>query len=164
MKELHNATLKWAEDRKLLQHGKIQTQMLKLGSEFGELCKNLANNTPIKDDIGDCMVVCTILCALNGKDLLANMEMIKPNIHTTPTVPTAMSYLGLMQDQSIKSQDFTENMINFIHQLEGIAKVRHTSLEEAWAIAYEDIKDRNGALNADGNFIKDTDPAFKYMS
>lgn len=154
MEELHRLTLKWASDRGLLENGTAKTQALKLGSEFGELCGNLANNKGIKDDIGDCLVVCTILSNLYGDDLLVTLE-IQPVIHTTPSVPTAMMYLGEIQDMVIKNNPLGFFMRNFIHQLEGIAKLRHTNLEESWNIAYQDIKDRKGYLNEHGNFIKE---------
>jgi len=160
MIRLHEATVQWATERMIIQNGLVTTQMLKLGSEFGELCDHLANNQPIKDDIGDCLVVCTILEEMSGRSLLRTMTT-PVKLHTTPMVPQAMAYLGEMMDKSIKGQDFTEEMANFIHQVEGIAKTRHTSLTESWAVAYDDIKDRKGILNKAGNFIKDTDPAYE---
>lgn len=161
MVEIHNKTLRWARERGILKNGKTTTQMLKLGSEFGELSDSLANNTPIGDDIGDCMVVCTILADLQGYDLIIDCVMgVEPTHHSTPVVPTAMAYLGDMMDRAIKGQDFIEQMRNFLHQLEGIAVIRNTTLEKGWLIAYEDIKDRKGMLNSEGNFIKETDPAY----
>ncbi len=155
MNELHKLTLQWADDRGLLKNGNAQTQALKLGSEFGELCGNLAFNKVIKDDIGDCLVVCTILSYLTESDLMRTLEL-DPILHTTPSVPTAAMYLGDIQDAIIKQEPTREHIRNFIHQLEGITKLRHTTLKECWAIAYEDIKDRKGYLNEFGNFIKES--------
>ncbi len=155
MEELHRLTLRWAEDRQLLTNGKIPTQALKLGSEFGELNFNLANNNPIKDDVGDCLVVCTILSHLQGYNFLDDCMATEPTRYRTPGVPTAMWHLGLLQDKVIKGQNYIMEMRNFINQLEGIAATRHTNLEECWAIAYEDIKDRKGYLNEFWNFIKE---------
>ncbi len=155
MKKLHQLTLQWASDRLLLQNGNIQTQALKLGSEFGELCGNLANNNEIEDDIGDCLVVCTILASLAGNNLLRDITSIDPVQHNTPSVPTAAMYLGHIQDYAIKGKNFRNHMIDFIHQLEGIAITRHTTLKKSWEVAYEDIKDRKGHLNEHGNFIKE---------
>ena len=157
MKYLHEATLQWAKDRQIIPNSTTPTQMLKLGSEFGELCHHLATNKSIKDDIGDCLVVLTIVSGLEGYDLVADVMTLKPTKHSTPTVPTAMHYLGLMQDKAIKRRDFRSEMRNFINQLEGIAVTRHTNLLESWSEAYEDIKDRKGHMNEEGVFIKEGD-------
>ena len=41
--------------------------------------------------------------------------------------------------------------------LNNVAKLEGTSLAECWDLAYEEIKDRKGYLNEDGNFIKEAD-------
>ncbi|MGO3282475.1 MAG: MazG-like family protein [Psychrobacter sp.] len=51
----------WGLDRGIIQNGDILAQGLKLVSEIGELSDNLAKDRCIKDDIGDCMVVLTML-------------------------------------------------------------------------------------------------------
>jgi len=67
--ELNKLTLEWSKDRGILTNGKATTQALKLGSEFGELCDNLAKGLSIKDDLGDMIVVITNLAALEGLSL-----------------------------------------------------------------------------------------------
>lgn len=161
MTKLHELTVQWAKDRGILANGQITTQALKLGSEYGELCGNLAENKSIEDDIGDCLVVCTILSQLSGYDLLLDIFTIKPTIHTAPLVPIASKYLGDLQDNTIKGKDFSEDMRNFLHQIEGIGKTRHVTLKQCWEIAYNDIKDRKGILNEQGTFIKETDATYK---
>ena len=52
---------KWGLDRGIIQNGDTLAQGLKLVSEMGELADNLAKDRCIKDDIGDCMVVLTML-------------------------------------------------------------------------------------------------------
>jgi uncharacterized protein YabN with tetrapyrrole methylase and pyrophosphatase domain len=102
--ELYKKTLDWSYDRGILTNGNSMTQTLKLMSEMGELCDNIAKGKDVKDDIGDCLVV------------LAN-----------------------------------------------IASLSNTNLVECWTHAYNDIKDRKGFLNADGIFIKESDPAYKQL-
>jgi len=51
----------WGLDRGIIQNGDALAQGLKLVSEMGELADNLAKDRCIKDDIGDCMVVLTML-------------------------------------------------------------------------------------------------------
>lgn len=56
-------TLEWADARNLIMGSTPSAQTLKLGSEFGELCDNIAKGRydRAKDDIGDMLVVLTII-------------------------------------------------------------------------------------------------------
>lgn len=58
----------WGIDRGIVQNGTPQVQCLKLGSEFGELCDNLAKgrHEAALDDLGDMMVVITLICKQLG--------------------------------------------------------------------------------------------------
>lgn len=58
----------WAKDRNLIKGATSQAQMLKMTEEVGELAAGVArNDLPlIKDSIGDCAVVLTILAAQNN--------------------------------------------------------------------------------------------------
>lgn len=67
--ELRDLTLSWSYDRGILTNGNIKTQGLKLVSEVGELCDNIAKGNNIEDDIGDCLVVLTNMAALAGTTL-----------------------------------------------------------------------------------------------
>ena len=62
-------TLKWATDRGIIQNSTPQIQMLKLTSEFGELADNLAKGNDIRDDIGDCLVVLSIIANMKRTNL-----------------------------------------------------------------------------------------------
>jgi hypothetical protein len=100
--EFETKVIQWAEDRGILKNSTLAAQCLKLGSEFGELCDNIAKGKDIKDDLGDMQVVIAILAKLHG-----------------------------------------------------------TTLTECADVAWNDIKDRKGFLNAKGVFIKDTDKSYK---
>lgn len=67
--EYQKKTIKWAKDRKIIPNATPQSQMLKLTSEIGELADNLFKGNDIKDDVGDCLVVLTIIAELSGTDL-----------------------------------------------------------------------------------------------
>lgn len=69
--ELEQATIEWAAARNLVEGSEPKTQTLKLGSEFGELCDNIAKgrHEAAKDDIGDMIVVLTIIAKQIGTDL-----------------------------------------------------------------------------------------------
>lgn len=69
LQELEEKTVEWAKERKIIPNATAQSQMLKLVSEIGELSDNLLKGNDIEDDIGDCLVVLTIIAALKGTDL-----------------------------------------------------------------------------------------------
>ena len=56
----------WADARNLIQGSKPKDQFCKLMEEVGELAKSIAKNKCPKDDIGDCVVVLTILAIQHG--------------------------------------------------------------------------------------------------
>ena len=66
LNELRDKTLQWSKDRLITVNGKATTQGLKLVSEVGELCDNLAKGRNTIDDVGDCLVVLTNLAELEG--------------------------------------------------------------------------------------------------
>lgn len=47
--------------------------------------------------------------------------------------------------------------------LTNLTALLDTSLEECWAVAYDEIKDRKGFLTEEGNFIKESDPNYKLL-
>ena len=61
--------LQWAQERHILQNSTPQQQMLKLVSEMGELSDNVAKGRDVRDDIGDCLVVLTIIAEMKGTNL-----------------------------------------------------------------------------------------------
>jgi uncharacterized protein YabN with tetrapyrrole methylase and pyrophosphatase domain len=64
--DLARKVVDWANDRKIIQNGRIETQGLKLVSEIGELADNLVKGQDITDDIGDSMVVLIIIAEMYG--------------------------------------------------------------------------------------------------
>lgn len=69
--ELLTYIKQWGDDRRLTDpaHSSSKVQGLKLVSEIGELCDNLAKGKDVRDDIGDCMVVLVMIAALEGKGI-----------------------------------------------------------------------------------------------
>lgn len=61
--EVFNKIIQWAQDRNLIHGTNSHAQMLKLTEEVGELASGIAkhHHDVIKDSIGDCVVVLTIL-------------------------------------------------------------------------------------------------------
>lgn len=56
----------WAEDRNLIEGSTPEKQLVKLIEEAGELAGDLARGRSVADDIGDMVVVLTILAAQKG--------------------------------------------------------------------------------------------------
>lgn len=164
MIDIHDATIQWARDRKLIKNGKLTTQALKLGSEMSELAINLLLHEDIKDDVGDMMVVMTILAALQGDNLLDIIETTKVSTSIKhASFPLLVHYVGNLQDNAIKNAPIAKELANAVFQLERVAKSRGHTLLECWTAAYEDIKDRKGFLNSEGCFVKETDSEYKAM-
>ena len=63
LKQLIKNIEQWAEDRNLIEGSTPQKQMLKLIEEYGELTSGVIkkNAEKIKDSIGDCLVVLSVL-------------------------------------------------------------------------------------------------------
>ena len=66
--ERFNKIRKWAEERELYKLGDVETQVIKLGEEYGELCRAVlkSDEEGIEDAVGDMVVVLTNLCGLRG--------------------------------------------------------------------------------------------------
>ena len=56
----------WAYDRNIIEGGNSKDQCLKLVQEVGELSDSLCKGTTPIDDIGDCMVVLTLIAEQHG--------------------------------------------------------------------------------------------------
>jgi len=69
LNDLETLTIKWSEDRGIIENSTAQIQGLKLVSEIGELADNLAKGRDVKDDIGDCLVVLTNIAKIKGTNL-----------------------------------------------------------------------------------------------
>lgn len=69
MKKLIAKVEQWADDRNLIVGSDPKSQALKLMSEVGELSDSINKDDNCIDDIGDCLVVLTIIAAQQGLTL-----------------------------------------------------------------------------------------------
>jgi NTP pyrophosphatase (non-canonical NTP hydrolase) len=71
MRELIDATVRWAMDRRIIPNSNPQAQLLKCMSELGELADaTLTKDEPeIVDGVGDVMVTLILYSALQGIDI-----------------------------------------------------------------------------------------------
>ena len=67
--ELIAAIKGWANDRNLIEGSTPSKQYVKLIEEAGELAGNISRGRDVADDIGDMVVVLTILAAMHGLTL-----------------------------------------------------------------------------------------------
>jgi len=170
--QLQEATLKWASDRGIIQNGKAITQVQKLASEVGELMDNIAKDRDIKDDVGDCIVVMVNIAGILGINIHCSMVTVqRHNINHKPTwsrnqVSTdILSTLGTLAHSihcDAGGEHYTEIvgehiMSMFMHLSSLLLTYKGFDLIDCWLHAYNDIKDRRGYLNENGNFIKEGD-------
>ncbi|WP_288063133.1 MazG-like family protein [Rodentibacter caecimuris] len=155
----------WAEDRNLIEGSTPQKQFIKLMEEFGELCSGVSKNKVdvVKDSIGDCFVVLTILNAQY------RVESTKPNSHQShllePTghfgahtldeaILRAAAKIGQMANPSTRNGDWDVNaLVNYLFL---IAKMADLDFKECIQHAYDQIKNRKGKM-IDGVFVKEGD-------
>ena len=64
--QIFNNIINWANDRNLIIGSNPKDQCLKLIQEVGELSDSLCKGKSPIDDIGDCMVVLTIIAEQSG--------------------------------------------------------------------------------------------------
>jgi len=74
--ELSEQVRQWASDRRILENGNPQTQLLKLVSEVGELADAViaGDGFETRDGIGDSLVVLIIVAELLGENPVACLE------------------------------------------------------------------------------------------
>lgn len=74
-----------------------------------------------------------------------------------------MSELGELADNLAKGNDTKDDIGDCFVVLTNIARLEGHTLVECANVAYEDIKDRKGFLNENGNFIKSTDVNYEQL-
>jgi hypothetical protein len=68
-----------------------------------------------------------------------------------------VSEVGELCDNVGKGRDIKDDIGDCLVVLTNLAALSNLTLEQCWAHAYNEIKDRKGYLNEHGNFIKDGD-------
>ena len=143
---------KWGRDKGITVNGTYHGQWLKLMSEFGEFCDNTAKGKDVKDDIGDMFVVLVMLCGLKSVDIHEACRIAQT--FTDSSFDDELVGLGFHFIHM--HEDFSEmNVSEAVEYLAELALRSNTTLAECIEIAYNDIKDRKGYLNAEGVFIKE---------
>lgn len=186
MNQIYANIRQWASDRNIIKGCGLKDQYPKLISEFGELTDHVDQlhdlvffdpeigyteqaicdlQASIKDDIGDCLVVLTILAAQNG----AKIEDINgggcadKGAHPHSFILRLAKTLGRLGDAIAKNQsmDIDVTIMAAVDYLSGVAHDYGLRLSDCAQAAYEDIKDRKGVMY-NGTFIKSTDQSYAY--
>lgn len=148
----------WGGDRKIITNGKYETQWLKLVSEYGELCDNIAKGKDIRDDIGDMYVVVVMMGRIAGLTIEDFSRAIDNSSVTTYSMDTN-ALVGVLHNEigglRFKGRMCALSVFDIMVVLWAIAANAGSTLDECVDIAYNDIKDRKGYLNEHGVFIKE---------
>lgn len=159
MKAIYDNVRQWANERGIISNGTIEGQGLKLVEEFGELAAGIARNDreAIKDAIGDCIVVFTIIAAMQSNydfHCLPCKGEIVP-IHRLHGV--ALSNLGwVIGGQNPNVLTVTGYNVRYVTQyFDAIASINLLTIDECLEHAWNQIKDRKGHMNAQGVFVKE---------
>ncbi len=163
----------WAEDRNLIEGSTPQKQFIKLMEEFGELCAGISKNNidMIKDSIGDCFVVLTILNKQCKSDLLpknwgelmvndpiTDDDLFKAvenfgdkelNILLTITVGSLGEFAKDILEEPSEISDLMSCFVS-------IGAFFRLGIKECVSSAWEEIKDRKGKM-INGVFVKEAD-------
>ncbi|EIG0754866.1 hypothetical protein LNA22_004767 [Salmonella enterica subsp. enterica serovar Bovismorbificans] len=169
----------WSKERGILDNGKLETQITKFFEEFGEIATGISKNKPelIMDGIGDALVVLVNILEL-GKDKLSGemstTEIIEHGLqlqvddvadveehfddngyphhlylHATEIFATAF----------IRSDAGFDQLNWALYRLAKLALYYRLDIRHCFSLAWHEIKDRKGYLNADGIFVKEADLA-----
>ena len=149
-KELIEKIEQWAEERNLIKGSSIKKQTLKMIEEFGELCGGISRNNHemIKDAIGDCFVVLTIINKQVG------------NKSEKMDVFTFGDYEERFAEHIFNLYEYAdlgfESPLSVVSSLQCIAKKNGLIFRDCIQHAYEQIKDRKGRMR-EGIWIKEED-------
>lgn len=170
MRELIQQIEQWAEERNLIEGSTPQKQLFKLVEEIGELFNghNKNKNEIIKDSIGDCFVVCIILCKQLHYSCLEDDIQEAFECYSLPrklyiknrekNLCFILNSLGVLSQEISGEDEFPEYdaigtiVYNLIHYSYGLS----LDFKECVQHAYNQIKDRKGRM-IDGVFVKEED-------
>jgi len=168
LKNLTEKVKQWSKDRGITINGKSTTQTLKLVSEISEIFDAYEKNDPqlLKDAIGDSLVVLINLNELINKEGNLQNEInwepnvVKDNIHSKIIID-----LGNLSDAVGKSnyEEASKLIQIMVEDLFVLSEINLVKVEDCLEMAYNEIKDRKGFLNENGNFIKSTDPNYEKL-
>lgn len=177
--------LGWSKARGILDNGVWYTQGTKLYEEDGEAATGVGKNKHplIMDGVGDAIVVLVNLMELTGFEAMeiacyvdgnrrketpqgnAHYLFHKMRFHITSAIDYLWDVAGVDSPKQLNFKTF-ENEIcvdieyhyeQMLAYANALAQAYEMTLEQCFSLAWDEIKDRKGFLNADGIFIKEAD-------
>lgn len=153
MNELIDKVYQWGVDRKIIGNGKLETQWLKLLSEFGEMCDTLAKGGDPIDDIGDQLVVLIMMVGIKGKVDSIKDVMSYGLVGERDKISAVLNLFGAY---GVLPYQFHRGALGACRkELYVIANNHGLTLYQCLEHSYNQIKDRKGYLNEQGVFIKE---------
>ncbi|EGH2802943.1 hypothetical protein ID964_004474 [Salmonella enterica] len=170
----------WSKERGILDNGKVETQITKFFEEFGEIAAGISKNKPelIMDGIGDALVVLVNIIELGDTYsglLTAAEDCIDPGlrlgVEEVAEVEENLNnaeyphqqYLHAIESFATTFADYKYNgfdsVVLGLDHLARIALYYKLDIRHCFSLAWHEIKDRKGYLNADGIFVKEADMA-----
>lgn len=175
----------WSKARGILDNGVWYTQGTKLYEEDGEAATGVGKNKHplIMDGIGDAIVVLVNLMELTGYEALeiachvraaqaeeapeGNSHYLfhKMRFHITNAIDYLWDEAGIDAPKKLDFKSFENSVCACIEYhyeqmlayANALANAYGMTLEQCFSLAWDEIKDRKGYLNADGIFIKEAD-------
>lgn len=180
MEELVSNVQGWGKQVKIIGNGNWLTQASKLIEEVGEgagwLCRG--NATEVKDAVGDKCFLTVMVATMIGLDAGAIMDTVAESFYmpaerANPLLPHRLLHkvnlwLATGIDHAMESDlndDIAMDYVNAcftsaVSWLREYADVNNFTLEDAFSMAWDIVKDRKGRLTPEGVFIKMSDPAY----
>lgn len=135
----------WASDRGIYKHGTEEGQWLKAISEFGELADGIAKKRmgEVKDAIGDITV-----CLVNANALSDYPDRLDKAFGEDIKAKDKEFIIDV--GECILHREYYGALCNLI----SLALHFGISFDECLELAWNEIKDRQGYMNAQGVFVK----------
>ena len=166
LKELSNNIRNWATDRKIIPNSNIEAQYIKLCEEFGELSDSIRKNNKVViiDSIGDMYIVATIITGLLNTNI-EELDLFQNEFYNNNDDNIKQSFfwlansLGDIGKYIVKNRkdNIKRKLADLVNDLQAVAILNNTTLEQCVLASYEEIKNRKGYLRNDGIFIKESD-------
>lgn len=141
---------KWATERGIYEHSTAEAQLIKALSELGELADAIikGDRDGIKDGVGDVAVCLVNASTMQGQGAVWDGKDF--GVITNKGIGYLASYIG----QSI-SGDYKIEFDTSISLLMMISSNNGFTINECFAQAWNEIKDRKGCMVPGGAFVKD---------
>lgn len=141
----------WAHDRNIIKGSIPASQFVKLIEENGEMNYNIMTGVGIADDIGDQIVVLTILAEQHGLKL----EFCNRTFNVNEPYPLCIE-LGYLAHDIARSNNVESSLAACYLSLKKLAISHKYDVTECMVTAWTDIKERKGQM-VNGVFVKEVD-------